>query len=70
MKKSILPLLLIASLLHLNLKAQTYFCPNGVVFTSGVITCDNTPYKLVFQDEFNGDFINTDLWFTYFPRWP
>ncbi len=36
-----------------------------VYFPPGKLLCDTTPWKLVLFDNFNGDRINRDLWYTF-----
>ncbi|RYD99696.1 MAG: glycosyl hydrolase family protein [Sphingobacteriales bacterium] len=65
MKK--LNFILILSLL-LSLVYSGY-CQSGwlppVYFPPGKLLCDTTPWKLVLLDNFNGDSINRDLWYTF-----
>lgn len=40
------------------------------VFLSGNICANNQPWKLIFNDEFNGTSLNTNKWYTFYPHWP
>lgn len=41
----------------------------NLLFPAGTNFCDNTPWHLVFYDEFNGTHLNTNKWLTFSPHY-
>lgn len=58
----LLPVFILLLCFCMPIKAQN-------VFLSGNI-CSTQPWKLVWNDEFNGTSLNTDKWFRYYPLYP
>lgn len=67
MKKIIQIIILINCVFILKLNSQ--ICPYSITFKpTGVLNCNlDKPYKLVFHDEFSGNSLDTEKWFTYYP---
>lgn len=58
-------LLLIFCLLINQLNSQT-----EIEITSDMNFCQTSPWEMVFNDEFNGNSLDTDNWYTWYPKWP
>ena len=48
----------------------TSSCIQTPILFGGTINCNQSPFKLVFQSEFNGDVLDVNKWYTYGPTWP
>ena len=57
--------LVIFSLTINQLMSQT-----EIEITSAMNFCQTSPWEMVFNDEFNGNSLNEDKWYTWYPKWP